>query len=36
MIFNSAKFECLKLGYNSELKLDYVYITSDIKTNYRI
>ena len=31
MMFNSAKFECLKSGYNSDLKLDYVYITLDYK-----
>ena len=29
MKFNSGKFECLKSGFNSDLKLEYVYITPD-------
>ena len=30
MKFNSGKFECLKTGYNQDLKMEYEYITPDM------
>ena len=31
MRFKRGKFECLKSGFNAELKLDYLYITPDLE-----